>query len=57
MYFIKQKWEANDKFVLYKFLVENQIKKRIKILWIDNGGKYKLNVSIYIAKNMVLIDN
>jgi transposase InsO family protein len=52
MYFIKHNLYAFDKFVLYEFLVENQINKRIKILRLDNGGKYKSNAfNLYCQKH------
>jgi hypothetical protein len=47
LYPIKHKLEAFD-----KFLVENQINKRIKNLQLDNGGKYKLNAfNLYYQKH------
>ena len=41
MYLIKSKGEAIEKFVLYKNEVQNQLKKKIKVLRSDLGSEYK----------------
>ena len=38
IYFLKKKYEAFDRFKEFKALVENQTKKKIKMLKIYNGG-------------------
>ena len=40
MYLLKSKDEAIEKFSLYKKEVENQLNKKIKVLWSDRGGEY-----------------
>ena len=40
LYFLKMKSEVFSKFKEYKALVENQIGKKIKVLKIDNEGKF-----------------
>jgi len=40
VYFIKQKYEAIDKFRLWKAEVENQTGSKIKYLRTDNGTEY-----------------
>jgi hypothetical protein len=37
IYFLKNKSEVFDRFKEFKALIENQTKKRIKVLRIDNG--------------------
>jgi transposase InsO family protein len=39
IYFLRNKSEVFDRFKDFKYLVENQTEKRIKILMIDNGGE------------------
>ena len=39
IYFLRKKYEVFDKFKEFKALVENQTKKRIKVLRTDNGGE------------------
>nr|GEU80162.1 Pol polyprotein [Tanacetum cinerariifolium] len=40
MYLLKSKYEAIDKFILYKNKVENQLNKKIKVVRSDRGGEY-----------------
>ena len=40
IYFLKKKSEAFDRFKEFKALVENQTKKKIKVLRTDNGGEF-----------------
>jgi hypothetical protein len=40
LYFLKKKYEVFEKFKEFKALVENQTKKKIKVLRIDNGGEF-----------------
>ena len=44
VYLMKHKDEVFDKFKLYKSIVENQKKKKIKILRSDRGGEYFLAI-------------
>jgi hypothetical protein len=37
---MQQKSEALDKFIYYKFFVEKQTNRKIKILRSDHGGEY-----------------
>jgi hypothetical protein len=37
IYFLRKKSEVFDRFIEFKALVENQTKKRIKVLRTDNG--------------------
>jgi transposase InsO family protein len=43
LYFLRKKFEVFDKFKKFKDLVENQTKKRIKVLRTDNGGEFCRN--------------
>jgi hypothetical protein len=40
IYFLKAKSEVFTRFQEFKSLVENHIGKKIKVLQLDNGGKY-----------------
>lgn len=40
IYFLKKKYEVFDRFKEFKALVENQTKKKIKVLRTDNGGEF-----------------
>ena len=40
IYFLRNKSEVFDRFKEFKALVENHIKKKIKVLKTDNGGKF-----------------
>jgi transposase InsO family protein len=40
IYFLRNKSEVFDKFKEFKALVENQTKKKIKVLRTDNGGEF-----------------
>ena len=40
VYFLKLKYEVFDHFKVFKALVENQSRRRLKILRYDNGGEY-----------------
>jgi len=40
IYFLKKKSEVFDRFKEFKALVENQTKKKIKVLRTDNGGEF-----------------
>jgi hypothetical protein len=42
IYFLKTKSEVFKRFREFRALVENQSGKRIKVLWLDNEGKYSL---------------
>jgi hypothetical protein len=42
IYLLKHKSEAFEKFQHFKKQVETQTHKKIKILWLDNGGEYKV---------------
>ena len=39
IYFLKEKSEIFSKFKEYKAFVENQTNRKIKTLWLDNGGE------------------
>jgi hypothetical protein len=39
IYFLRKKSEVLDKFKEFKYLVENQTDKNIKVLRTDNGGE------------------
>jgi transposase InsO family protein len=43
IYFLRNKSEVFDKFKEFKALVENQIKKKIKVFRIDSGGEFRRN--------------
>lgn len=43
LYFLKNKLDCFKKFVHFKYLVENQIDYKIKMLIFDNGGEYISN--------------
>ena len=43
IYFLRKKSVVFDKFKEFKALVENQTKKKIKVLRIDNGGEFRGN--------------
>jgi len=43
IYFMKSKDEVFIEFQEFKIAVENQIRKKIKVLGLDNGGKYTSN--------------
>ena len=40
LYFLRKKYELFDRFKEFKALVENQIKKNIKVLRTNNGGEF-----------------
>jgi len=40
IYFLKKNSEVFDKFKEFKALMENQTKKKIKVLRSDNGGEF-----------------
>ena len=40
IYFVKKRYEVFDIFKEFKALVENQTKKKIKVLRTDNGGEF-----------------
>jgi hypothetical protein len=40
IYFLRKKSEVFNRFKEFKYLVENQTEKRIKVLRIDNGGEF-----------------
>ena len=40
IYFLKKKYEVFDRFKEFKALVENQKDKKIRVLRIDNSGKF-----------------
>ena len=40
IYFLKGKNEVLSKFMEYKALVENHTERKIKTLWLDNGGEF-----------------
>ena len=41
VYLLKSKNEAIEKFVLYKYEVENRLNKKIKVLRSERGGEYE----------------
>jgi hypothetical protein len=43
IYFLRNKSEVFDKFKEFKALVENQAKKKVKVLRTDNGGEFYVN--------------
>ena len=43
IYFLRNKSEVFDRFKEFKALVENQTKKKIKVLRKDNGGEFYRN--------------
>lgn len=43
LYFLKKKSEVFSKFKEYKALVENKIRKKIKVLRTENGGEFYEN--------------
>jgi 5'-3' exoribonuclease 2 len=40
IYFLKVESEVFKRFQEFKALVENQTRKKIKVLWSENGGEY-----------------
>ena len=44
IYFLKTKDEVFSRFQEFKALVENSTGRKIKVIWLENGGKYKGNV-------------
>jgi hypothetical protein len=50
IYFLRKKSEVFENFKEFKALVENQIEKKIKVLRIDNGGEFYLEMN---SKNFV----
>ena len=40
IYFLRKKFEVFDRFKEFKALVENQTKKKLKVLRKDNGGEF-----------------
>ena len=55
VYLMKHKDEVFDKFKLYKSIVKNQKKKKIKILRIDKGGEYFSSIFTSIWKEHGII--
>jgi hypothetical protein len=51
IYFIRKKSKVFDRFKEFKALVDNQSKKRIKVLRIDNGGDFCGNEFKELCKN------
>ena len=43
IYFLKAKSEVFERFREFKTLMENQTRKKIRVLRIDNGGEYTFN--------------
>ena len=41
VYLLKSKNEVWDKYIPYKNEVENQLSKKIKVVWSDRGGEYE----------------
>ena len=50
IYFLRKKSEVFDRFKEFKALVENQTKKRIKVLRTNNGGEFCRNEFEYLCK-------
>ena len=38
--FLKEKYEALEKFKMFKALIENQTRKRLKVVRYDRGGEF-----------------
>ncbi|KAI3728565.1 hypothetical protein L6452_17203 [Arctium lappa] len=51
VYLLKNKDEAIDKFVLYKYEVENQLNKKIKVVRSDKGGEYVSPFAEFCSNN------
>jgi hypothetical protein len=52
IYMLKHKSEAFEKFQHLKKQVDFQTHKKIKILWLDNGGEYKSNdFNIFLSRS------
>ena len=51
VYFLKHKSEIFGLFKVFKSLVENQSRRKLKILRYDNGGEYVKSDSIQYCKD------
>jgi len=49
---MKTKFSVFDKLKVFKALVENQIKNKIKAMRCDGGGEYNSKISMHFAKRM-----
>ena len=49
VYCIRQKYDVFDTFKKWKYLVENETRKRLKFLRSDNGGEYTKRILIVIV--------
>ena len=56
VYLLKSKDEAIEKFVFYKNEVENQLKKKTKVLRSDRGGEYELTIVDFCAQHGIIHD-
>ena len=50
VYFLKHKFEVFDLFKVFKALVENQSRRKLKILRSNNGGEYVKSEFIQYCK-------
>jgi hypothetical protein len=57
IYFLRYKSKVFDNFKEFKALVENQTKKRIKVLRMDNGGEFCVNEFEELCKKCVIARN
>lgn len=49
IYFLKTKGEVFSQFTEFKAMVENQARKKIKVLRLDNGGEFTSNEFKYFC--------
>ena len=56
-YFLKHKFEIFDLFKIFKAFVENQSRRKLKILRYENGGEYVSMNSFSIVKMQLFICN
>ena len=55
VYFIEKKSEVYEKFQEFKYMVENQINKKIKVLRTDNGTEYvNKNMELFLKKSGIV---
>jgi IS30 family transposase len=54
IYLIKSKDETLHYFKIYTAEVENQLERKIKHLWSDQGGEYFSNTLIHYVRNTTL---
>jgi transposase InsO family protein len=51
VFFLKEKYEAFEKFKIYKSLVENETDLKIKCISLDNGGEFTSKEFIQLCEN------